>query len=372
MAQVASISESTVPRSVARLTIAGISVFALLCVALMGFPEQSSSSTVQKDHRVDEANVSASDSRSDQPDTDAHTVGQPSAPAAVEAHASADSSAIRLDPPRSSAELRAGLQALDEKLKVLMSRDSGNEREAALIRLRMYRFLCGLPEADLVLADHLNEEALAAAGICRQLDALTHAPTNPGLSPADYERAQRGAAASNLASGVNSLVRAIDGWIDDSDPSNIDTLGHRRWCLNPPLRQVGFGRTGGWCAMWAHDTTGQEPFRRPAICYPAPGPVPLELFRSNAAWSVSLNPRVFRRPRVEEIRVNVRNSVHERLMLDVQTLELSGYGIDNCIIFRPKDLSAAVGRRYEVTISGLQDHNERDATLSFEVEFVAL
>jgi hypothetical protein len=276
-----------------------------------------------------------------------------------------------LQPPRPPEELRTGLASLRAKLESLGVRDSATEREAALVKLRMYRYLCGLNHAELVLDERLNDEAVAAADICRQLGRLTHTPENPGMAPDDYARACRGASSGNLASGISNLVRAVDGWMDDSDAANIDVLGHRRWCLFPPLQRVGFGRTGGWCAMWAHDDSGTETCSLPAICYPPPGLVPIDLFRPNHAWSVSLNPRFYRRPRPGEIRLQVRDSGGEALVLEKETLETKGYGIDNCIIFRPRDLATTVGARYVVTISGVRDHDERAGNLSYEVEFFA-
>lgn len=275
-----------------------------------------------------------------------------------------------LPPPHRPEELLAGLGALDEAMRKLDPDDPAAERRAALLRLRMYRFLCGLSESDLVGDDRLDEEALAAADICRRLGRLTHAPENPGLPADDHARARRGAAAGNLASGVGSLVRAVDGWMDDSDAANIDALGHRRWCLNPPLRRVGFGRTEGWCAMWAHDASGRDPLRLTAVCYPPPGAVPIDMFRPNHAWSVSLNPRLFRRPRPGEIRVTVRDSRDTVLELEKESVETSGYGIDNCIIFRPRDLATTVGRRYDVTVSGVRDHDDRVLNLSYALEFI--
>lgn len=277
----------------------------------------------------------------------------------------------RLPAPHPPEELRNGLELLRTRLKSLGVGDPATEREAALVRLRMYRYLCGLSHAELVLDERLNEEAVAAAEICRRLGKLTHDPENPGMAPDDYARAYRGASSGNLASGISSLVRAVDGWMDDSDAANIDVLGHRRWCLFPPLQRLGFGRTEGWCAMWAHDSSGSEPCHLPAICYPPPGLVPIDMFRPNHAWSVSLNPRLFRRPRPGEIRVQVQDAKGVAIELENETLETKGYGIDNCIIFRPRDFATTVGARYAVTISGIHDHDERTGNLSYEVEFFA-
>jgi len=238
----------------------------------------------------------------------------------------------------------------------------------------MYRFLCGLPEADIALDDRFNAEALAAAQICRRLGRLTHEPENPGIPADEYERARRGAGFGNLASGIASLPKAMDGWMDDSDAANIDVLGHRRWCLNPPLRRVGFGRTEGWCAMWAHDMSGTAALERRAICFPPPGHVPIDLFRPHYAWSVTLNPRFFQKPKPDEISVTVYShqadgSLGELLQLEHFGVDTNGCGIDNCIVFRPRGMSTAVGKKYVVTVVGARNHDNRPQTLTYEVEF---
>src|SRR5262249_11739264 len=125
---------------------------------------------------------------------------------------------------------------------------------------------------------------------------LDHTPENPGLPEEEYRKAFKGTSTSNLAIGVRSLERAVDVWMDDSDRRNIDRIGHRRWCLNPTMRIVGFGRADRFTAM-----TCQARSRRPVpdfdfVCWPARGPMPVEYFKPTHAWSVSLNPMKYRAP----------------------------------------------------------------------------
>ena len=284
-----------------------------------------------------------------------------------------DGMLIELPPIRPMKELREGLRLLDDKIASLPVDSPAGESMAALIRLRMYRFLCGLPEADITLDDRLNVEALAAAEVCRRLGKLTHEPENPGMPADDYERARRGAGSGNLASGMNSLSRAVDCWMDDSDATNIAVLGHRRWCLNPPLQRVGFGRIDRWCAMWAHDTSGTESLERQAICFPPPGDVPIDLFRPHYAWSITLNPRFFQKPRNVVVTVRARHtdgSFGEPLPLECCDVDTKGCGIDNCIVFRSRDISTAVGKRYVVNVTGARNHDNQPQAISYEVMFV--
>lgn len=253
--------------------------------------------------------------------------------------------------------------------------NADGERNAALLRLRMYRFLCGLREQDLTLDANLNADALAASDVCRRLGRLTHDPSNPGVPDHEFERARRGARAGNLAMGMTTLTAAVDAWMDDSDEDNVRALGHRRWCLNPPLRLVGFGRTDRWSVMSTHDSSGTAGFAQPAICFPPPGVVPIDMFRPHFAWSVTLDPRRFSKPRVGSVTAEIRqrmggSNLGAPLQLAFLTVDTGGYGIDNCIIFRPSSLSIAAGASYWVTISGLNECDGSDVSLVYEVQFV--
>ena len=92
-----------------------------------------------------------------------------------------------------------------------------------------------------------------ASKICAELGRLEHRPENPGWPEEEFKLALKGTSSSNLAFGDPTLPDAVDGWMEDSDKSNIDRLGHRRWCLNPMMKKVGFGRTKTFSAMYSFD-----------------------------------------------------------------------------------------------------------------------
>lgn len=284
-------------------------------------------------------------------------------------------SVIELPPIRTLDELRSGLRSLADEAASIPADSRAAENSRALLRLREYRFLCGVPESGIVLDEGFDADAAAAAEACRRLGMLTHEPENPGMPAEEYERARRGAGSGNLASGISSLLKAVDCWMDDSDAANNGVLGHRRWCLNPPLQRVGFGRVERWCAMWAHDSSGTTEWRGRAICFPPPGPVPVDLFRPHYAWSVTLNPRFFQKPKPRDISVAVHprknnGEIGEPLVLEYCDVDTKGCGIDNCIIFLPRDVSTAVGRQYLVTIANATTHDKDSRSIRFVVEFV--
>src|SRR5690606_13754595 len=89
------------------------------------------------------------------------------------------------------------------------------------------------------------------------------------------------AGSSNLALGYPNPAASVDGYMRDS---NTPSLGHRRWCLNPSLDDVGFGHYDRGGAMWAFGQTNNatEP---EYVAYPAPGFFPIDAIRG--VWSFS-------------------------------------------------------------------------------------
>ena len=100
--------------------------------------------------------------------------------------------------------------------------------------INYYRRVAGL--GDITLSDDVNESAAyGALALAMNNSGLTHYPSQPkDMSSIDYNKAFAATASSNLssASGYSEkriISVAVSGQIGDSDSSNIDTLGHRRW-----------------------------------------------------------------------------------------------------------------------------------------------
>jgi hypothetical protein len=251
------------------------------------------------------------------------------------------------------------------------------QRDAGLRRLRAYRFLAGLPYQDLVLDDDLNATSLAGAKLCEKLGRLEHTPKNPGMDEAEFKIAYRGTSSSNLAYGVRNLVQAVDGWMDDSDEGNSERLGHRRWCLNPPMKKLGFGRSGDYVAMFAFDRSRQPVPDFDVIAFPARGLMPVEYFRVEDPWSVSLNPRKYATPgKGVEPKVYAADEkgkkIGDPLKLTSSAVNTDGFGVPLCLIFRPEKVVVKPGKRYVVEIEGLKARGGKEMPLTYTVEFVSV
>jgi hypothetical protein len=153
--------------------------------------------------------------------------------------------------PRSEEQMTKKLLAIDPPGQKIEG-ESGM-REAALRRLKCYRYVCEVPYENLVLDEEMNKICQAGAELCQKIGRIDHKPPNPGIPEADYKVAFNGTSKSNLAQGQPNLIRAVDSWMDDSDPSNIDRVGHRRWCISPRLGKTGFGAAGKFYAMHSLD-----------------------------------------------------------------------------------------------------------------------
>lgn len=247
-----------------------------------------------------------------------------------------------------------------------------NENEAALAKLKAYRYLAGIAYADLELDENYNKYAQAASKICDELGRLEHTPKNPGWPEEEFKIAYKGASSSNLGGGFPTLDRAVDGWMYDSDKFNIDRLGHRRWCLNPSMKKVGFGRTGKFTAMYCFDMSRVKvpPFE--FVAWPPPGIMPPGFFREGEAWSVTFHPKKYQVPAkgVQPTIYDLKDGGEKGAALELSytNVDFVPFAIPNCLVFRPAGLDRSKGRRYLVEIEGVRADG-KETTIRYQVEF---
>lgn len=271
------------------------------------------------------------------------------------------------------------LEAIKQGLATIYGKDDptglqlADTPESALGVLKAYRFLCDVPWSDLELDPQMNAHAAAAANLCKRIGHLDHKPPNPGMPEAEYRFAFTGTSSSNLAAGTN-LPGSVHSYMDDSDPSNIDRVGHRRWCLNPGMRKTGFGKDGTFSAMWSFDESRTRAPDYEFVCYPPRGFTPVRYFGAGHAFSVHLNPTKFRAPDITTIDITV-TPLDERYLRAGAPLQLenerglaSGAGIPYCVIFRPRGLAVEPGKRYLVELR-LNKEKATRQSLHWLVEF---
>jgi antitoxin component YwqK of YwqJK toxin-antitoxin module len=261
--------------------------------------------------------------------------------------------------PKSSGELLAELGAILEEpadAEYDLAADSkAPGRAAALRRLQAYRHLCGLQWKGMELVPEWNELCDAASEVCEANGELDHTPPQPaGFDAQRFQQGYRGASNSNLSMGKD-MAGSVDSYMDDSDATNIDRVGHRRWCLNPPMRKTGFGLSGRFSAMWSMDQSGSMPKGLDAIVYPPPGWTPVDMFGARHAWNFGVLRG--KAPRLEDLRVSVRR-LDERWIPSANSLEFDhrgiaegGIGTGTFVLFRPVGIVVEPGAAYLVELS---------------------
>lgn len=275
--------------------------------------------------------------------------------------------------PRSEEQITKRLLAIDPPGQKIEG-DNGM-REAALRRLKCYRYICEVPYENLVLDEEMNKICQAGAELCQKIGRIDHKPPNPGLPEADYKVAFNGTSKSNLAQGQANLVRAVDSWMDDSDPSNIERVGHRRWCISPRLGKTGFGAAGRFYAMHSLDQSAKSVPDYDAVTFPARGLMPVQLFNPRYAWIIGLNPQKFRtmdsnvEAKIWEID-ELLTKVGEPLKMNYCKPAPGGFGLSNSLVFRPEKLDMSPGKRYLVEIDGVKRSDGRTpAPIRYVVQF---
>tara|TARA_R110002126_G_scaffold33398_2_gene104707 strand:+ start:9353 stop:10732 length:1380 start_codon:yes stop_codon:yes gene_type:complete len=255
--------------------------------------------------------------------------------------------------PRSSPDLIAELVRAQHQ--PVTGDESEQERVLALHRLQTYRALCGLNWQGMTLVPEWNECCAAAAELCRRLGRLSHTPERlPDTDEELYNQGYRGASSSNLSMGT-SLPGSIDSYMDDSDPSNVDRVGHRRWCINPTMLKTGFGRSGGFSAMWSFDTSGKPIQGMDAVMFPPAGFVPTQMFGSHYAWSIT--PLKGSLPKVDSISVTMQKLGElylpdgDPVPVESVMVDPGSYGAGPTLIFEPQGIVVGAGNAYRCRVS---------------------
>jgi len=229
------------------------------------------------------------------------------------------------------------------------------QRFAALKRLQEYRLLANVAWRDVELAPAYDYYCDCAGRLLERVGHLEHTPPNPGVPDDEYRDGYAGTSHSNLhmstdPAAVADLARSVDSYMNDSDDSNIDRVGHRRNCIHPGLQLTGFGRAEHYSAMWSLDRSrALEPM--PAIVpWPAAGWMSARHFDAKEAWHCSFFSQgdVPSDLGAEGVRVYVmdENFVQARTPLPLDYHGSNG----DALIFRPVLDGDLAGRRFWVEI----------------------
>lgn len=249
------------------------------------------------------------------------------------------------------------------------------------------RYLAGLPD-DLVPDWTLEAQEQTAALLNAVNDQLTHYPSQPtDMEQSLFKLGYAGTSSSNLFSGSPTFYDNVLGYMSDSDSSNIDRVGHRRWILNPKMKKTMFGQVsdkGTYSSMYAFNKERDaSEVSYDYVAWPSAGYFPQEVFDTHDAWSVSLNPDKYDKHNINNIRVTLERKRDGKTWgFDQSNTDLDGnyfnvettnYGIGFAVIFRPAGISSfSQDETFSVKINGLTDMSGNEAQVGFETTFFKL
>ena len=241
----------------------------------------------------------------------------------------------------------------------------------------------------------LNEQYCTysqAGSVLNYVSEFSHYPSKPSdMDNYFYQTAYKGTSSSNISweYGSNAIMNSLISCLDDSDSSNIDRVGHRRWILNPNMGDVGFGCTqeGSGKSIWnmyAIDNSNASGTNADFTAWPGGNKVfPSEYFDTNQAWSIHLKTSTFSIPLKGAVKITltresdgkkwtfsgVSDSTTSKKYFNVDT---GGYGSSYALIFRPDmDVSEYSGK-YTVNVTGLQTTSGQAAQIKYTVDFQEL
>ncbi|QDG51241.1 CAP domain-containing protein [Persicimonas caeni] len=205
----------------------------------------------------------------------------------------------------------------------------------AIRRLDLFRWLVGLDPVT-TKPNYIEVTQACATTLAAEGAGLTH------NIPSDYacytQEAATGASSSNIAYGVRNPAATVDLYIGDR---GVNSLGHRRWCLNPTMAATGFGQRGSYSCMYSFDRSQASSVDH--VFYPSAGFFP----RSALLGAWSAGSRSFNFGSSPEVTItNVSDSSIVQVN-NVQKLR-NGYAIDT-ISWEVPNAEADV--EYEVTIA---------------------
>ena len=235
----------------------------------------------------------------------------------------------------------------------------------ALKYFNILRFTAGLTH-NIGVTEEYNILAQNASLLMKLNNKMAHTGHSrpSGLDKKIYNSGVKGCAESNLANGSFNLIQSILLWASDEDQSNFSRVGHRRWVLNPKMKNTGFGYVDGFSAMYSFDECSPENYVKNVV-WPCQN-MPIEFFGDNFPWSISTGQNLEKKVKVT-ITNKTTNKVttFDRITTDKFSINNEIFGLTGCVIFRPNF-------KYKDGDSFRVDVNCTNFSVSYDVNFFNL
>jgi uncharacterized protein YkwD len=223
---------------------------------------------------------------------------------------------------------------------------SAAQRYATKSAINFYRGIGGL--RPVRLDNSLSAKAQRAALIMQANNALSHAPSSSWKCYSST--GAQAAGKSNLSLGIAG-AKAITGYMEDPG-SNNNVVGHRRWIMFPPTKEMGSGSTSRANALWVIGNNWTRPAGTPAyVAWPNGGYFPAGL-EPGGRWSLSATDSELN---FSAATVSVKNAAGTALTAKKQPVAV-GYG-NNTIVFQVSGVRLPSGKAvasYSVKVSNIR------------------
>ena len=243
---------------------------------------------------------------------------------------------------------------------------SENAIEAGIRAINQIRYTAGL-EYDVTAKTDYSVQCQAASLLNAVNNTLSHFPTKPQDMDDDlYNTGYKGAGSSNIAYNYGSLAASVlKAWMHDGDTNNVNRVGHRRWILNPTMKETGFGQVGAYTSMYSFDRK-REIGSIPIVAWPAQN-MPVEWIDSSLPWSVSFGTTLNK----DDIKVTLTRKKDGKVW-SFSSSNANGYfevnndyyGQPGCVIFRPDSISYKDGDIFTVKVEGAIEGKTLQYTVS--------
>lgn len=266
-------------------------------------------------------------------------------------------------------------------------RASAANRQSALNEVNMYRQIAGI--TPVMESAELSVEAQHGAVLLAAVNQLTHYPPQPAdMDDAFYKIGCNATSSSNLSAGYGRMEYGVDGGMQDRYGSNLTSLGHRRWFLNPEMLYMGLGQAqsgSGYDKYYAYMVfdDSNENLDHDFVSWPSSGNFPIELISSKLPWSISLKRQRYASPSLEEITVEIINPAGDVEIFSAAdngddlsgaekyfNVNTGGYGEGPCIICNFGSNYSAYTQPgiYQIKVTGLKSKETGEpVTLEYQI-----
>jgi hypothetical protein len=258
---------------------------------------------------------------------------------------------------------------------------SKSSESEGLNALNFVRYVAGVG-ADVSIKDDYTNLAQKASVLLAKVDRLTHYPEQPDDMPDDfYYDGKIGARCSNLSGGEGSGNLALDilyYMADNSSKTNLETVGHRRWCLNPSMQYTGFGfcknEDRGYGALFVNNWSRTSGVTEGYIAWPG-RVTPREYFWG--PWSIQFNNKSYMTDYDIEVTMTTSSgkTYHFGEEYDEQdgyfNYDDGGYGMGPAVIFKPND-SIDPNDTVNIRVSNIWRPDGTKTEINYTVKFFSL